>query len=135
MPAITIHTDGGSRGNPGPAAIGVVIGDKQYAEEIGNATNNIAEYKAVIFALKKAKALFSKEKTQNATLQIKSDSELMVNQLNGKYKVKNKDIAALFVEIWNRKQDFSHVHFVYVPREQNKPADRLVNRALDGKLI
>ena len=135
MSKIVIYTDGGSRGNPGPAAIGVIIGDKEYAEEIGSATNNIAEYKAVIFAFKKVKALVGKEKATKTELEIRSDSELMVSQLSGRYKIKDAEIAKLFLEVWNIKQDFKFVSFCYIPRELNRKADRLVNRALDSKLI
>ena len=74
MGKIVIYTDGGSRGNPGPSAIGAVIGDKEYSEYIGNATNNEAEYKAVIFALKKAKALLGKKAIKEVEVEIKSDS-------------------------------------------------------------
>ncbi|HEY4496659.1 MAG TPA: ribonuclease HI family protein [Candidatus Paceibacterota bacterium] len=133
---IIIKTDGGARGNPGPAAIGVVIElsdgskSKGYGEQIGNTTNNIAEYKAVVFGLKKAKQLFGKIR-EGADVEVRSDSELLVNQLNGKYYVKNEDLFPLFINIWNLKQDFGSVEFKHVRREENKEADRLVNRALD----
>jgi len=133
---VIIYTDGGSRGNPGPAAVGVVIGDpstslREYSEQIGETTNNVAEYKAVLFALKKAKQLFGKDEVKDTNIEIRSDSELLVNQLNGKYKIKNEDLQPLFIEIWNMKQDFAEVDFVQIPREKNQAADRLVNRALD----
>ncbi len=138
MKKIIIYTDGGARGNPGPAAIGVVIhlldGVKSYGEAIGNATNNVAEYKGVIFALKKTKSLLGGERAGDAELEVRSDSELIVNQLNGKYKVKEDELKMLFMEVWNAKQEFKSVQFVHIPREQNKEADLLVNRALDTLL-
>ncbi len=134
MSKIIIYTDGGARGNPGPAAIGVVVGDKEYGEAIGKTTNNIAEYSALIFALKKAKQLIGKEKAKEADIEVRSDSELMVSQLNGEYKVKDEDLKPLFIEVWNLKQDFGSVIFKHVRREENKRADALVNRALDTLL-
>ena len=134
MNEIIIYTDGGARGNPGPAAIGIVIGapvNKNYSEQIGKTTNNVAEYKAVIFALKKAKSLLGGSKAIETKIEIRSDSELLVNQLNGKYKIKDEDLQPLFIKVWNLKQDFLRVQFVHVPREKNKEADRLVNQALD----
>ena len=77
-----IHTDGGSRGNPGPAAIGAVVGEKEYGESIGNTTNNIAEYKAVIFSLKKAKQLLGGAKAGNTEVELRTDRQLLGNQLN-----------------------------------------------------
>lgn len=134
MPKITIYTDGGARGNPGPAAIGVVFPElrKQYGEQVGNATNNVAEYKAVIFALKKARQLLGSEKAKEVELEIRSDSELVVSQLVGRYKVKDEDLKPLFVDVWNLKQEFSRVSFVHVRREENARADALVNRTLDA---
>lgn len=134
---ITIYCDGGARNNPGPAAIGVVItdlrGGKEYSKYIGEATNNEAEYQAVIFALKKAKHLFGKEKSKNLEIEIKSDSELLVNQLNGQFKIKEKNLQPLFLEVWNLKLDFAKVDFIQIPREENKKADLLVNRELDNR--
>ena len=131
---ITIYTDGGSKGNPGPSSIGVVIHYdgkvKEYGEQIGETTNNVAEYTAVIFALKKLKHLIGKDKAGKSEVLIKSDSELLVSQLNGEYKVKNEKIKELFIDVWNLKQDFGDVQFVLVPREKNKAADRLVNEAM-----
>ena len=136
---LIIYTDGGARGNPGPAAIGVVIDDsstnsgqaKSYSEAIGNTTNNVAEYQAVIFALKKAKALLGADIAKKTELEIRSDSELLVSQVKGEYKIKNKELQPLFVEVWNKMQNFKKVNFVLIPREKNKEADALVNRALD----
>jgi len=136
---LIIYTDGGSRGNPGPAAVGVVICDergasiKKYGETIGEATNNEAEYQAVIFALKKTKALFGKTKAKQMQIEIKTDSELLARQLNHQFKIMEKNLQPLFLQIWNLMLDFSLVKFVAVPREQNREADKLVNRALDSQ--
>ena len=130
-----IHSDGGSRGNPGPAAFGVVIeGDiekKEYGEYIGKATNNVAEYSGVIFGLKKLKSLIGGEKAKKSMVQIHADSELLVKQLNGKYKIKDDGIQKLFLEVWNLKLDFGEVTFRHIPREENHGADKLVNLTLD----
>lgn len=135
MDKIIIYTDGGSRNNPGPAAIGVYIpkSDKEYSKHLGTATNNEAEYQAIIFALKKVKQLIGKEKAGNSEIEIRSDSELLINQLNGQYKIKEKNLVPFFIEIWNLKQNFAGVKFVQIPREENKKADSLVNRELDNK--
>jgi ribonuclease HI len=132
----TIHTDGGSRGNPGPAAIGVIIsgpgiGKKEYGQSIGVTTNNIAEYSAVVFALKKLKQLIGQEKAGQSIVKVYADSELLVKQLNGEYKVKEDSIQDLFIELWNLRLDFGQVLFYHVRREENKEADRMVNYALD----
>jgi len=128
---IIIYTDGGARGNPGPAGIGVVIfnEDQELIEEhsdfLGIATNNQAEYKAVILALKKAQALGAEE------LHFYLDSELVVRQLRGEYKVKNKDLASLFLEIHNLSINFKKISYTHVRRELNEEADRLANEAMD----
>jgi len=140
MKKIIIYTDGGSRGNPGPAAIGVVFCNekgqsiKEYSEYLGERfTNNEAEYKAVIFALKKFKALFGKKLAKNSEIQIKSDSELLVKQLNSQYKILDPKIQLLFLEVWNLKFDFKRVKFKSISRDKNKEADRLANEALDAQ--
>lgn len=134
---IIVYTDGGARGNPGPAAIGVVIGPpaggKKYCEKIGYTTNNVAEYQAVIFALKKLRVLLGKKEVKSVEVEIRLDSELVVKQLNGRNKIKDSDLQPLFLEIWNSKQDFKNVSFIHIPREKNKEADKLVNQALDKK--
>ncbi len=135
---ITIYTDGGSRGNPGPAALGVVIAQegqiiKKYGQAIGQATNNQAEYQAVIFALKKVKLLFGKKKAKEMEIEIKVDSELLAKQLNHQYKIKEKDLQPLFIKVWNLTLDFKKVSFKHIIREKNKEADRLVNQALDNQ--
>lgn len=140
MDKYIIHTDGGSRGNPGPAAIGVVIEavdkslKKEYGEYVGETTNNDAEYQAVIFALKKLKLLVGKKRAGEATVEVHVDSELLERQLNGHYKIMDKTIQKHFVEIWNLKVDFADVVFKHIPREDNRGADKLVNAALDKEL-
>ena len=140
MKKFIIYTDGGSRGNPGKAGIGVVICNemgqevKKYGEYIGdNLTNNDAEYSAVISALKKFKALFGKKLAENTDVEIRADSELVVKQLNGRYRLENPKIQQFFIEIWNLKFDFQSVKFKHIPRERNREADRLVNEALDAE--
>ena len=128
---IVVHTDGGSRGNPGPAAIGVVLGGKEYGEYIGHATNNQAEYQAVIFAMKKLKQILGKKKTRETEVECKVDSELVVRQLNGRYKILEKELQPLFLELWNLRLDFKKVSFEHVVRGENKVADGLVNKILD----
>lgn len=131
---IIIYTDGGSKGNPGPAAIGVMIeldgGPKTYNEAIGQATNNVAEYRAVLFALHKLKQLIGKERSKNADVEIRSDSELIVKQQKGMFKVKEPTLQSLFVELWNLRQDFGKVSFTLIPRGKNSAADKLVNEVL-----
>jgi len=129
---LIIYTDGGSRGNPGPAAAGFVIGDKEYSEYLGKQTNNYAEYYALIFALKKTKSLLGKIKAKTTEVEVRMDSELIVRQMNGIYKIMEPDLKPLFVDVWNLRMDFKKVEFKHVPREQNKRADRLVNFALDN---
>jgi len=140
MKKIIIYTDGGSRGNPGPSAAGVMFCNekgqsiKEYSEYLGDKfTNNEAEYKAVIFALKKFKAVFGKKLAKNSEIEIRSDSELLVKQLNAEYKILNENIQPLFLEIWNLKFDFKKLKFKRIPREKNKQADKLANEALDAK--
>ncbi len=128
---LVIYTDGGARGNPGPAAIGAVVGDKHYSQTIGTATNNVAEYRALILALKKAKGLLGAEST-GTDIEVRADSELMVKQLSGLYKVKDANLKVLFGEAVSLVQGFKSVSFTHIPREQNKVADALVNEALDG---
>ncbi len=131
LTAVKIYSDGGARGNPGPAGIGVVICDKdgkckKFSRFIGRATNNQAEYQALIFALEKARDLNPEE--INCLL----DSELIVKQLNGKYKVKNKDLKPLFEKVIALSIFFNRVSFRHIPREKNKEADKLVNQIIDA---
>ena len=139
MKKIIIYTDGGSRGNPGPSAIGIVFCNekgeviKKYSEAIGEATNNEAEYQAVVFALKKFKATFGNKLAGQSEIELRSDSELLVKQLNAEYKILEPKIQPLFLAVWNLKLDFKKIKFKIIPREKNKTADRLVNEALDTK--
>src|SRR3989338_2429020 len=128
-----IYTDGGSRGNPGPGALGVVVTDesgkvlKEYSHYLGEVTNNQAEYEAVVFALQKAKQLGIKE------VELRVDSELIGYQLLGKYKIKDPGLQPLFIKAWNLRLDYDKVDIKIIPREQNKAADKLVNKELDNK--
>jgi len=140
MKKIIIYTDGGSRGNPGPGAIGVVFYNekkeifKKYSEYLGDdITNNEAEYQAVIFALKKFKQLFGKKLAKNTEIEIRIDSELLVRQLEGEYKILEPKIQNLFLTLWNLKTDFKKIKFKFIPRKRNKIADELVNDALDSQ--
>ncbi len=135
---VRIYTDGGARGNPGPAGIGVVIlaldqgkeGDTlaTISKYLGETTNNQAEYQAVISGLTEAAKLKAQE------VEIVSDSELLVKQCNGEYKVKDPDLAKLFMQVWNLQQNFKKVIFNHTLRSGNKEADRLVNEAIDRAL-
>lgn len=136
MKEVIIHTDGGSRGNPGPAGLGAVIeygGErKEYSEFLGNKkTNNEAEYSALILALKKAKILVGKKVAKGSEVKCFADSELMVKQLNHEYKIQNEGIKPLFFEIWNLMLDFKKVEVFHIRREENQQADKLANEAMD----
>lgn len=135
MEKIVMYTDGGSRNNPGPAAVGVYLESlhKQFGHYIGNKTNNEAEYEAVIFGFKKIKQLVGKDKTKNIEIECFLDSELVERQLNHIYKVKEENIQKLFIEVWNMMLDFGKVSFNHIPREKNKIADKMVNEALDNE--
>lgn len=127
-----IHTDGGARGNPGPAAIGVVIEENgavvdAFGRFLGdNMTNNQAEYLAVEAALQRAKELGGTD------LKVYIDSELISSQLRREYKIKNQELGKIFLRVWNLMQDFVSVKIISIRREENTGADAEVNRALDG---
>ena len=126
-------TDGGARGNPGPAALGVVIKHdgqviKAFGEYMGETTNNQAEYTAVIRALETVKELGAEE------VDCYMDSELVVKQMKGEYRVKNQGLAVLHLKIWNLLHSFKQVHFHHIRREKNTEADAEVNRAIDQAL-
>jgi ribonuclease HI len=133
MSRLITFTDGGSRNNPGPAACGVVIRNEK--EEIvftsskflGTATNNQAEYGALVLALEKAKEILKKGGEVTCCL----DSELVVKQLNRQYKVKDEKMKELFAQVCKLCLEFDKVEFVHIPREKNKLADKLVNEELD----
>jgi len=138
-----INTDGGSRGNPGPAAIGVVFYDESQEvlycckECIGEATNNEAEYRAIIKALEillKSRWFAANNQTGSKVV-CRLDSLLVVEQINGNYKIKQEHIRAFMVRIHELLDQIKlNIIFQHVPREQNKAADKLVNEALDGQL-
>ncbi|MDD2913188.1 MAG: ribonuclease HI family protein [Candidatus Pacebacteria bacterium] len=138
MKKIIIYTDGASRGNPGKGSAGFLFCNekgqviKKYSQYLGDKiTNNEAEYTALILALKKFKAVFGKQLAKTAEVEVKSDSELMVKQLCGEYKIIEPNIQQLFLEIWNLRIDFGRMKFKLIPREKNKEADKLANEALD----
>ena len=128
---VTIWVDGASRGNPGRAAIGVIIKDEQgklmarISQCIGTTTNNQAEYRAIITALEKTIELGATH------VVINSDSELVVRQLNGRYRVKNAHLKPLYQKIKQLQSSLEGFTITHIPREQNKEADRLANKALD----
>lgn len=133
---ITIHTDGGARGNPGPAAIGIVINDDTgahhtYSQTIGHTTNNVAEYAAVLQSIK---VLAEKYGTCEVEVEYLLDSELVVKQLRGEYKVKNEDLKKIHQQIKLEHAKYTSVSYSHVPRSQNKEADALVNAALDSQI-
>lgn len=129
---IVIYTDGAARGNPGPAAVGVVLEDEggkpvaTIGRAVGRKTNNQAEYAAVIAGLEKAISLGAKQ------VVLKSDSELVVRQLTGRYKVKNADLRELYQRVVKLIGQLEKFTAVNIPREQNRKADGLCNKALDG---
>ncbi len=151
-----LYTDGGARNNPGPAGAGAVLyelkvsakggsafGGKsekhalnhteglkvgEWGKYLGEATNNQAEYQALILGLEQARRHGVKE------LECFLDSELLVKQMNREYRVKDKDLAPLFIKAWNLAAGFKKISFRHVPREQNKEADKLVNQAIDKEL-
>ena len=128
---ITAYTDGGSRGNPGPAAAGFTLADSSGTQlqakafYLGQATNNVAEYTGIIKALNAAKQIGAK------SLMVFSDSELLVKQINGQYKVKSENIRPLFRQTTDLLGEFRNWEVRYIPRDKNKEADRLVNQALN----
>ncbi|MDD4995950.1 MAG: ribonuclease HI family protein [Patescibacteria group bacterium] len=131
---LIIYTDGGARGNPGPAGSGAVIYDsqmnviKECSKFFEKATNNQAEYEALILGLGKAKELKATE------IDFYSDSQLIVEQLNQRYKIKNPNLGVLFIKIWNLSQSFKKVNFYHIPREKNKRADKLVNEVINKNI-
>jgi ribonuclease HI len=131
---LIINTDGLSKNNPGPAAIGAILKDTcgkivaTISQAIGVATNNEAEYRAIVTALEKALKLGAKQ------IELRSDSELVVNQLNGRYKIKSTALRPFYLQTAKLLGQFEKVAVVYVPREQNTEADRLANEALKKKM-
>ena len=130
---LEVYIDGASKGNPGPAGVGVVICEgaevvKNISRYIGRATNNIAEYNALIYALEEALIL----KSEN--LKIYTDSELLYRQFQGEYKVKNPEIKVLFIRAMHLMKVFKGVSFVHIPREKNRGADKLATLAVKKAL-
>lgn len=125
----TLYTDGGSRGNPGPAGIGFVLtidGEKiEGSDFIGEATNNQAEYRALLAGLERA------QQENVSELHVCMDSELIVKQVRGEYRVKHVDLKPLYEKVKLFLNQFAQVSFVHVRREKNKEADALVNKAID----
>lgn len=130
---LTVNVDGGARGNPGPAAIGVVVRDESgeilttVSEKIGEATNNIAEYRALLAGIEQAGLLGADQ------IEIRGDSELVVRQVKGEYKVKNPGIKPLHIRVHEALGNFDGWEIEHVRREENAEADALVNDALDGR--
>lgn len=150
---LILNTDGGARGNPGPAGIGAVISDEtgkiisRHKKYIGEATNNVAEYKALILALQEAaKIKETRSKIQSnlqdilhpisyiLNLEVRMDSELIVRQMQGKYKIKEPTLKELAAEVFKLTNNFESIFYKHIPREQNKEADKLVNEAVDEAL-
>lgn len=131
---LIVNVDGGARGNPGPAAVGVVVRDaggevlEEVGERIGEATNNVAEYRALLRGIELATGHGATE------LELIGDSELVVRQVEGKYKVKNAGIKPLHAEVKGALRDVDSWSIRHVRRAENADADRLVNQALDGVL-
>ena len=131
-PRLVVHVDGGARGNPGPAAIGIVVSDTkgdvrdEVAEPIGVATNNVAEYRALLRGLERAAALGARE------VEIVNDSELVARQLTGAYKVKHPSMKPLYEQAISALRGFDRWQIRSVPRAENARADALVNAALDA---
>lgn len=134
MKKLIINTDGGSRGNPGAAGIGVIIRDAQeniifeHGAYIGETTNNVAEYSALIKALETARDMGATD------LLVRMDSELIVKQMQGLYKIKEPTLQELAQTVIKLKGGFAHVVFTHVRREFNKEADAQVNKALDARM-
>jgi ribonuclease HI len=132
MAKLTVNVDGGARGNPGPAAVGAVVRDsagvvvEERGERIGRATNNVAEYRALLLGIELATAHGADE------LELIGDSELIVRQVEGKYKVKDATMKELHARVKAGLKPFASWSIRHVRREQNADADRLVNRALDA---
>jgi ribonuclease HI len=136
METLVIYTDGGSRGNPGEAGIGVVIYDekkenilKEIGKYIGTETNNVAEYTALVVALKEACDMEAKR------VKLFLDSELIVKQIKGEYRVKHEGLIPLYTKVVSLLKNFEYYEITHVRREYNKQADKLVNLAIDNKTM
>lgn len=132
----TIYADGGSRGNPGPAGAGAVVRDTEgntvieISEFLGTATNNVAEYTAVLRALEALEAMLG-EDAERAEVEVRMDSMLVVKQMTGEWKLKHPNMKPLAARVGELMRSFKSVSFAHVYRESNKDADRLANQAMD----
>jgi ribonuclease HI len=132
-PRLVVNVDGGARGNPGPAAIAAVVAtpDGEILEErsqtIGPATNNVAEYRALLLGIERARALEAGE------IELVGDSELIVRQVRGEYRVKDASLRDLYARVREALEGFEHWSIRHVRRDENAHADRLVNDALDAR--
>ncbi|MDK2855792.1 MAG: hypothetical protein PWQ86_1005 [Bacillota bacterium] len=128
---LILHTDGAARGNPGPAGIGIVIRAEdgttlaELGEYIGEATNNVAEYRALMRALEEARRLGAD------SVEVLADSELLVRQVNGEYRVRHPNLVPLYAAVMEKLKSFSSFSITHVPRKENARADALANWALD----
>ena len=129
---VTVYTDGAARGNPGPAGAGARVEDEsgevlaEACRFLGEATNNVAEYSGLILGLERAGELGAR------TVEIRADSELMVRQMRGEWKIRNEGLRELARRAHGLARSFERVNYVHVRREKNREADRLANRAIDG---
>ncbi len=140
MKKFILYTDGGARGNPGPAATGIVVYDSdnqkllEFSSYLGRATNNQAEYQALILGLGQIQKLVSdKDLLKETNVIAYLDSELVVKQLKGEYRVKNKDLQPLVEKALKLALEFGQVTFLHISRDNNKEADRLVNQELNKR--
>lgn len=134
-----IYTDGGARGNPGVAGAGAVIKNskgvviKEIAEPLGEQTNNYAEYSAVLLALQQLKKIIKKEDRGKVEVSVFMDSELIKHQLSGEWEIKEEKLFPFFIKIHNLQvSHFPNITFHHIPREENKEADALSNKAMDA---
>lgn len=134
----TLYADGGSRGNPGPAGAGAVAFDTtgkrvaEVADYLGETTNNVAEYEAILRGLKALLAAFPEGYFKSAAVEIRMDSKLVIEQLRGAYKVKHPNLIPRYLEVKNLiARSYPRISFMHVPREQNTDADALANQAMD----
>jgi ribonuclease HI len=133
-PSLVVHTDGAARGNPGPAGAGAILTTPEgvvvaeIAEGLGRATNNVAEYTAAILGLERARALGARE------VLLRSDSQLLVNQLTGRYRVRTEHLRPLYERVQQLASGFQRIVFEHVRREENVEADRLANAGVDAWL-
>lgn len=136
LETIVMYTDGGSRGNPGPSALGVFIEtmDVRFGKFLGIGTNNEAEYAAILSGMQRVRELVGEDRVFRIHLECRMDSELAMRQLTGRYRVKNPRMKQWFDAIQKEKASFANVSFHHVPRNQNKEADKMVNETLDRTL-